>query len=85
MKTQLKNDAELTATWKEIVLESGIIFRGKQYELSDVLRSIRGLCKLPKGDMTTPQVREKELALGNLMQLVTTELAMAQHGRDVFA
>lgn len=84
MATELKDDDGLATTWQDLVEKGKVMFRGKKMELADVARRIREKVKLPP-DITTQQCRAMELELGNLLQVVSTELTMADYSRQMFA
>lgn len=84
MATSMKDDEGLATTWQDLVLEGKVMFRGKARDFAAVAKDIRQKVQLPP-DMTTQQCRVKELELGNLLQIVSTELTAADYARQMFA
>lgn len=84
IKTQTKDDQGMGETWKDLVLEGQVMITGKTKAMGEVMKWIRSKCKLPQ-DMNSSDVRAKELDLGNLLQIVSQELAAASYHRDLMA
>lgn len=84
IEQEIKDDDGLDGCWKDIVSGSTVMHDGKKYGLIKMVKHIRGKTQLPE-DMNLATVRSKEIELGNLLQIITTELALARHGRNLFA
>jgi hypothetical protein len=83
VKNEIKDDDAFLDAWKEVVVDSKVMYKGKQRLMGDVVTHIMSILALPN-DLNVLDVRRKEIEIGNLLQDITTQLAFAEAGSKMF-
>lgn len=83
VRNEVKDDAAFLDAWREVVSETQVMFRGKQMLMSDVIKYMVSELAIPLSPDTV-DVRRKEVQIGNLLQEIVSELAVAEAGSRMF-
>lgn len=84
VSTITKDDEGLVQAWAIINDQSKVMWDGKPKNITDAVKWIRSQCQLP-ADMTTADIRAKELQLGNILTMISVQLSLGAHERDAIA
>jgi len=83
VQNEIKDDQCFLDSWKDVVTDTAIMFRGKQLPMSDVIPYIMNKLEIPT-DPNILDVRRMEVVIGNLLQEVTTQVLYAEAATKMF-